>query len=90
MQKNPKRLTDKQVLMKDFTKKVMQLVKPINYWGFPANAVKIIWLNLLNHRDILYFKYLILYVLHNYISRVESNIFDIYSKIGDTFFGSNF
>ena len=46
---------------------------------------------MLNDGDIiLYFIYLLFYILYNYFSRVESNKFDIYSKIGNIFIGSNF
>ena len=64
----------------------MQLIKPINYWG---RSVKLIWSNLLNHGDILYFILFKIYIIY-YISRIESNEFDnIYNKIQNIFVGSN-
>ena len=60
----------------------MQLIKPINYWG---RSVKLIWSNLLNHGDILYFILFKIYIIY-YISRIESNEFDnIYNKIQKNF-----
>ena len=57
--KKAKTLTWIQVLTKDLTKKkkVMWLVKLVNYWEIAINTQSV-WSNLLNHEDILYRLYL--------------------------------
>ena len=91
--KKNKRLTDKQVSTKDFTweKKVMQLVKPINYWEIPANAWRY---NIIFYNLMLYMLYIISSGLNQvhlikYTTKLETFLLDpIFKKYN--MFSSNY